>query len=76
MVHFLSSWVIEKRKNNFGTTLCGQLKKLRNNNFGIVIIVILFFIHTVKLDHVVTSIDQSPVLKGHLFSCSVIENFI
>jgi hypothetical protein len=31
---------------------------------------------TVKPAHVVTSIKQSPVLKGHLFLVLVIENFI
>jgi len=34
------------------------------------------YISTIKLVHVVTSIKQSPVLKGHLFSYPVIENFI
>ena len=32
--------------------------------------------NTVKLAHVITSVKQSPVLRGHLFSYSVIENFI
>jgi hypothetical protein len=32
--------------------------------------------YTVKPAHVVTSIKQSSVLKDHLFSCPVIENFI
>jgi len=32
--------------------------------------------HTVKSDDAVTSIKQSPVLKGHIFCCPVIENFI
>jgi hypothetical protein len=31
---------------------------------------------TVKPTHVVTSIKQSPVLKGHLFLVPVIENVI
>ena len=33
-------------------------------------------INTIKPAHMVTSIKQSPVLKGDYFSCSVIENFI
>ena len=32
--------------------------------------------YTVKPAHTVTSIKQSPVLKGHHFSCPVIYNFI
>ena len=32
--------------------------------------------YTVKLAQAVTSIKQSPVLKGDFFSHSVIENFI
>jgi hypothetical protein len=33
-------------------------------------------VSTVKPAHVVTSIKQSPVLKGHLFLVPVIENVI
>jgi hypothetical protein len=36
----------------------------------------MIMIDTVKPPHEVTSIKQSPVLKGHLFSCPVIEHFI
>jgi hypothetical protein len=32
--------------------------------------------HTVKPARAVTSIKQSPVLKGHIFSCPVVEHFI
>jgi hypothetical protein len=32
--------------------------------------------YTIKPAHEVTSIKRSPVLKGHFFSCPVMENFI
>ena len=48
---------------------------LDHNTISIWIEDYLIFISTVKPAHVVTSIKQSPVLKGHLF-CPVIENFI
>ena len=34
------------------------------------------FIYTVTPAHTVISIKQPPELKGHLLSCSVIENVI
>jgi len=33
-------------------------------------------LYTVKPTRVVTYINQSPVLKGHIFTCLVIENFL
>jgi len=38
--------------------------------------VMIFLAYTVKPAHAVTSIKQSHVLKGHLCSYPVIENFI
>jgi hypothetical protein len=34
------------------------------------------YIYVFKYVHAVTSIKQSPVLKGEPFSCPVMENFI
>ena len=36
----------------------------------------MILIDTVKPAHAVTSIKQSPVFKGHLFSCPAIEHYI
>ena len=58
---------------------------LRNSIFEIICLLIIAvticvklirLTYTVKHAHAVTSIKQSPVLKGHLFLYPVIENFI